>query len=391
MTYKVKSDLIKPMKQFKFECSPRVIAGKNSFERLGDIAKDLGARCAFVVLDQFLSEKTDIKEKTIKLLESKNIKVVIYDRITSEPTTYTGNECVSIARGNECDITIGIGGGSALDTAKAVAGLLKNPGSIEDYQGIDKLEFPSVPKIMVPTTAGTGSEVTFTAVFIRTKEKKKGGINSRYLYPEAAILDPVLTLSLPPHITASTGMDAFCHAIESYLSKKANFITRPISMKAMKLIWKNLPLAFENGQDIEAREKMLYASFLAGVGLANAGVTAVHSLSYPLGGLFGVSHGTGNAVLLPYVLESILPAERDSIEKIAYIISGEKVQAQDFIKQLKEFEKSLGIPQSLTQLNIPDDCIEQLVEGAMQVKVPLENHPVQLSAQDISKIYHAAF
>ncbi len=228
MTQKSKSDLIKSMKQFKIECGPKIFAGENSFEKLGEVARELGGSCAFVVIDRFLSEKTPLKERTVRLLESKNLKAVIYDRIESEPTTDTGNECVSIAKENRCDITIGIGGGSALDTAKAVAGLLKNPGLIEDYQGIDKLNYPSVPKIMVPTTAGTGSEVTFTAVFIRAKEKKKGGINSRYLYPEAAILDPLLTLTLPPGITASTGMDAFCHAIESYLSKKANFVTEPV-------------------------------------------------------------------------------------------------------------------------------------------------------------------
>ncbi len=155
------------------------------------------------------------------------------------------------------------------------------------------------------------------------------------------------------------------------------------------MIWKNLPVAFENGKDIQAREKLLYASFLAGLGLANAGVTAVHSLSYPLGGLFGIPHGTANAVLLPYVVESILLHRKDLVEEIGYCITGAK--AQDFIRQLKEFEKSLGIPQNLTQLGIPADCIDKLVEGAMQVKVPLENHPVQLSAQDIIKIYQAAF
>ncbi|MCX7705519.1 MAG: iron-containing alcohol dehydrogenase [bacterium] len=379
------------MIQFKLTFSPEVFAGPDSFERLGEVAKKLGGNCAFVVIDRFLSEKTDLKEKTIKLLEDQGIRSIIYDRITSEPTTDTGNECVCIARENRCDITIGIGGGSALDTAKAVAGLIKNPGLIEDYQGIDKLKFPSVPKIMIPTTAGTGSEVTFTAVFVREKEKKKGGINSKYLYPEAAILDPLLTLSLPPHITASTGMDAFCHAIESYLSRKANFFTMPISMEAMRLIWKNLPVVFKDGSNIEAREKMLYASFLAGIGLANAGVTAVHSLSYPLGGLFGIPHGTANAVLLPYVLESGLPHTGHLLEEIAWNITGKGVTAKSFIEMLKEFEEFHGIPQTLTHLKIPQNSIEQLVEGAMQVKVPLENNPVELSRQDIIKIYQAAF
>jgi len=379
------------MKQFKFICSPEIIAGKGSFEKLGELIKKFNGSRAFIVIDSSIVEKTDIKKKTINICEKYSIKHVIFDRISSEPTTDTGNECVEIARKFNCDITVGIGGGSCLDTAKAVAGLMKNMGRIEDYQGLDKLRFPSVPKIMIPTTAGTGSEVTFTAVFIRKQEKKKAGINSKYLYPEAAILDPLLTLTVPKSVTAFTGMDAFCHAIESYLSNKANFLTKPISMEAMKLIWNNLTVAFENGHDIDAREKMLYGSFLAGLGLANAGVTAVHSLSYPLGGLFGISHGTGNAVLLPYVLEASLPHISGEIKTIAQSITGKNIEADRFIQLLKEFEKSLGIPQSLTQLNVPLDSIDKLVEGAMQVKVPLENHPFPLTETDIKQIYQKSF
>ncbi len=379
------------MKQFKFVCTPELFAGTNSFERLGEVAKKFNGSCAFLVIDRFLSENADLKKRAIKLLENEDIKVIVYDGITGEPTTDTGNECASIARKYNCDITIGIGGGSTLDTAKAVAGLIKNLGLIEDYQGIDKLKFPSVPKIMVPTTAGTGSEVTFTAVFIREKEKKKGGINSKYLYPEAAILDPLLTLSLPQKLTAYTGMDAFCHAIESCLSKKANFLTKPISIEAMRLIWKNLPLVFEKPDDVAGRENMLYASFLAGIGLANAGVTAVHSLSYPLGGYFGIGHGIGNAVLLPYVVESGIPVTSGLIEEIAGFLTGTKMKAEEFIRLLKDFEESLGIPRSLKELNVPEDCLEQLVDSAMQVKVPLENNPVELSRDDIKKIYLSAF
>ncbi len=379
------------MIQTKFICWPEVVAGSGSFEKLGDIAKGLNSQCALLVIDRFLSEKTDLKEKAVKQLENQNIRVVIFDKIAGEPTTDIGNECVSIARENKCNLAIGIGGGSALDTAKVAAGLIKNPGLIEDYQGLDKLKFPSVPKIMIPTTAGTGSEVTFTAVFIRAGEKKKGGINSRYLYPEFAILDPLLTLTLPKDITAYTGMDAFCHAIESYLSKKANFLTRPISMEAMRLIWKNLPLVFEKLDDVKGRENMLYASFLAGLGLANAGVTAVHSLSYPLGGLFGIAHGVGNAVLLPYVLESGIPEISSLLEEIALCLTGKKIKAKEFIAILKEFEKRLGVPENLKQLNIPPDSIDLLIEGAMQVKVPLENNPVELSQDAIKNIYLSAF
>jgi len=377
--------------EFKFLCAPEVFAGQGSIEKIGGIVKNFNGHCAFVAIDKAFAQKTDIKEKIAGILKSAGIESVIYDRVLPEPTTDAGNECAELGRKYNCDITIGIGGGSTLDTAKAVAALIKNPGRIEDYQGIDKLKYPSVPKIMVPTTAGTGSEVTFTAVFITPSKKQKAGINSNYLFPEAAILDPILTLGLPKGPTASTGMDAFCHAIESYLSKKSNFMTRPISMEAMKLIWENLPIAFEKPDHIQARENMLYASFLAGIGLANAGVTAVHSLSYPLGGLFGIAHGIGNAVLLPYVLESSIPYTSKEIEKIAYLLLDSKTEAMAFVKRLKEFQKSLGIPQTLGEINVPQNAIERLAQDAMQVIVPLENHPVSLTNQDIIKIYRSAF
>ncbi len=376
------------METFNFICTPEITFGEGSLGSLGEKIKNLKGTRVFISMDKALS---DIKSQVKKLLDKEKLSYVIYDEILSEPTTDMGNYAGRLAKEEKCDIVCGIGGGSSLDIAKAVSVLITNDGRIEDYQGLGKVPNPGVPKIMVPTTAGTGSEVTFTAVFIRSKEKTKGGINSVYLYPQCAILDPDLTVSLPQGPTAFTGMDAFCHAIESYISKNSNFLTEAVSEKAMELLWENLPVVYNNPKSIKARGNMLYASFLAGLGLVNAGVTAVHSLSYPLGGLFGIGHGVGNALLLPYVLEAEIPEIDVKISRLSKKLLNKKSDTLSFIHELKNLEKGLKIPEKLSELNIPEDVIEQIAEGAMKIAVPLANNPKTLTKQDIIKIYNKAY
>ena len=382
------------MKWFKFLCKPEVIYGVDSVFSLSEIIKKIKCRKILVVVDKFFS-KTD-KFTQIKSIIEKEVDFVIFDKIEGEPTTEIGDECGNFGRENGCDAVIGIGGGSTLDTAKGASILITNGGRIRDYQGLDKVPSPGVPKIMVPTTAGTGSEVTFTAVFIRKDEKKKGGINSPFLYPDIAILDPVLTISLPPEITASTGLDALCHAIESYISRKANFLTECVSLGAIKLILENLPIVYSNGENLKARGNMLYGSFLAGVGLANAGVTAVHSISYPLGGKFGVPHGIGNALLLPYVLEFDMPQIEEKLSKVAEEIYPEwknlsdQEKAKKLIEKIKEFLTNFKIPR-LKDLNIPVESFDGMAEDALKVSVPIENNPRNISKQDIIEIYRKAY
>jgi len=375
---------------FKFICSPHVISGCGSIQQLPEEIKRLNGSRACIIMDRALS-KLGLKDEIETILSKADLKFAVYDKIAGEPTTDTGNEAAAFAKTQSCDIIVGIGGGSSLDTAKAVAVLVTNGKTVEDYQGLDKVPKPGLPKIMVPTTAGTGSEVTFTAVFIRKAEKKKAGINSQYLYPESAILDAQLTLSLPPGATASTGMDAFCHAIESFLSRRGTFLSRAISEKALGLIWENLPMAYRNPGNVAARKHMLNASFLAGLGLANAGVIAVHSLSYPLGGLYGIPHGTGNAVLLPYVLESALPEAEGPLAYIGGNLLRRHVSAKEFIAELFRFESALGIPRTLTDIGIPAGAVSELADGALQVKVPLDNHPKALSREQVMQIYESAF
>jgi len=384
------------IKKFTFLCKPEVIYGEGAIKNLPDVIKSLGGKRLLLVLDKHLS-KSRIAEEIYQTLKENSLDFVVFDDIEGEPSTETGDKCAGLGKKEGCDIVCGIGGGSTLDTAKAAAVIITNGGSVREYQGLDKVPGPGLPKIMVPTTAGTGSEVTFTAVFIRKDEKKKGGINSKYLYPEVAILDPLLTLSVPPSITASTGLDALCHAIESFISKKANFLTEAVSLSAIKLIWENLPSVYENVSDVKKRASMLYGSFLAGIGLANAGVTAVHSISYPLGGVFGVPHGVGNGLLLPYVLEFDLPEVAEKINRICEYVGGNTLKGNNelesagrFIEETEKLLQRFNIPR-LKELGISKDVFPALAEDAMKVAVPIENNPKPITAEDIIKIYNAAY
>jgi alcohol dehydrogenase len=284
-----------------------------------------------------------------------------------------------------------------MDTAKAAAILATNEGRARDFQGLDKVPRPGLPKGMIPTTAGTGSEVTFTAVFVNAEEKKKGGINSPFLYPEMSILDPELTLSLPPAVTASTGMDALTHAIESYTSKAASPISEMFSVEAIRRIGNALRQAVDNGSDLNARSEMLFGSLLAGIGLANAGVTAAHSLAYPLGGIYRVPHGVANALLLPAVMEYNVFSCMEKFSRIADAM-GEKVEGLSVreaailaVEKVKRLARDLGVPQRLSDLGIPQPALPEMAEEAMKVARPLENNPRPVSMEDAIRIYQKVF
>ncbi len=379
--------------KFRFLCKPEVVWGENSVSCLPEIIKSLGGKNVLLVADKRFAG-THAFAEIKNLLKTQNIVFSVFDKLEGEPSTETGDECATFGLAEKCDVVCGIGGGSTLDTAKAASVLITNRGRVRDYQGLNKVPGPGLPKIMVPTTAGTGSEVTFTAVFIRTDEKKKGGINSPFLYPDVAILDPALTISVPPDVTASTGLDALCHAVESFVSLKANFLTEAVSLSAIKLIWNSLPAVYEDGKSLEHRTNMLYGSFLAGIGLANAGVTAVHSISYPLGGVFGVAHGVGNGLLLPYVLEFDMPEITDKIAEISdYIgIPGRDAceRATRFTDAIKKLVKRFNIPR-LKELGILPENFESLAQDAMKVSVPIENNPKPITFEDIVEIYKKSY
>ena len=383
-------------KTFSFTGAKKIIFGNGSLLTLAIHIKELHAQNPLVVIDKNLA-KTGLLERVASVLVSEGIKFTVFDKVDPEPGIELADAGAKIALKNKCDIIVGIGGGSAMDVAKAIAVLVTNKGSAVDYLGLNKVPKQGLPKIMIPTTAGTGSEVTFTAVFVRKNLKKKEGMNSPYLYPELALLDPELTLSLPPAPTAQTGLDALCHAIESYTSVNASPMSEMFSLEAIALISENLRTCVHDGKSIVARERMLLGSLYAGIGLANAGVTAVHSLSYPLGGKYGVGHGLANTMMLPAVMAFNLPSALEKFADIAEAM-GECIDglpareaaylALDAVEALIE---DCGVYASLAQFGIKEKDFPSLADVALTVARPLENNPRKITKEDMIAIYAEAF
>jgi alcohol dehydrogenase len=384
-------------KNFSFTGAKKIVFGNGALGSLGEHIREFKATRPLIVLDRNLA-KTDLKGKILDILNGDGFKATLFDqKVEAEPRLEVADEGVKAAQKGKCDIVVGIGGGSAMDVAKAIAVLAANNGRAKDYLGLNKVPGPGLPKIMIPTTAGTGSEVTFTAVFVRQNLKKKEGMNSPHLYPELAILDPTLTLSLPAVSTASTGIDALCHAIESYTSINASPMSELISLEAIYLISSNLRTCVHDGSNLDARGSMLLGSLYAGLGLANAGVGAVHSLSYPLGGKYGVSHGLANTIMLPHVMAFNLPG---SLEKFAVIAEtmGEIIDTLALreaafmaVEAVQALIEDCGIYTTLEDLNIPEEALPELAEVAMTVLRPLENNPRKLTIEDAIDIYGEAY
>lgn len=374
----------------------RTIFGTGAVNQIGRECKALGVSRVLLVMDRTLS-KTDILVQLQGLLKKDKVKAVVYPEVTPEPDPKIADMGAELAKKEKVHCVLGLGGGSTMDVAKAIAVLVKNEGKAVDYIGLGLIKEPGLPTIMVPTTAGTGSEVTFTSVFTMRDTKSKGGINSPFLYPHTAILDPELTLALPPDVTAYTGMDALTHAVESFTSLNAHFMSEPISLRAIEIISSNLRGAVSNGNDIKFRENMMKGSYLAGLGLAMSGVGAVHALAYPLGALFDIPHGIANAVMLPYVLEYNYQGDTDKFSQVTMAMDGggdgysSRDKAELAAKAVFDLAGDIGIPHTLSELNIPKDSIPKMAEEAMKVERPIMNNPRPMTAKIAEDIYRKAF
>ncbi len=374
----------------------RIQFGTGSIADLGKTVKDFNGTNVFLVVDPGLV-KADLISPITAPLEKDKIPFTLYDNIDPEPGLKLADKGYKLAKKAGCDCVVGVGGGSAMDVAKAIAILLTNGGKAVDYLGLGLIKKPGVPKIMVPTSAGTGAEVTFTAVFINEKTGSKGGMNGDPLYPDAAILDPELTLSLPPHVTAFTGIDALTHALEAYTSTQAHIISEMYSLEAISLIAGSLPAAFANGSNLQARSDMLMGSLLGGKALATAGVGLVHAMAYPMGGMFGIPHGLANAVLLPYVVEYNQIGNMEKFAILAEILGQntddltQREAASLCAEALFELNADVGIPATLKDLDIPYDKIPEMAEIALTVTRPVENNPRQPTLEEVISIYEAAY
>ncbi len=369
--------------------------GQGMIRSLPDVMKDCGGTKPLVVIDPGL-ENAGIDKQIIDALNTAGVKSTIFSNVDPEPGLKLADLAADTARQNECDCVVGAGGGSAMDIAKAAAILLTNGGRAVDYLGLGKITKPGVPKIMIPTSAGTGAEVTFTAVFINEETGSKGGMNGDPLYPEAAILDPGLTTSLPPGVTASTGLDALAHALEAYTSVQAHPVSEMYSLEAIDLIAGNIRAAYADGRNMEARSNMLLASLLGGKALAMAGVGLVHAMAYPLGGMFGIAHGLANAVLLPYVTEYNVIGNLEKHANLAALFGYDtsalpiREAAELAADGLFQLNMDLNIPPTLADINVAEEKIPEMADIALTVARPVENNPRQPSREDIIAIYEYA-
>jgi len=374
----------------------RIHFGTGAIADLATMVKDLGGSKVFLVVDPGL-KKAGLVDRIAAPLTKADVPFVVYDQVDPEPGLKLADNGAKIAKKEKCDCVVGVGGGSAMDVAKAVSILLTNGGKAEDYLGLGKIAKPGVPKIMVPTSAGTGAEVTFTAVFINEKTKSKGGMNGDPLYPEAALLDPELTVSLPPHVTAATGIDALTHALEAFVSTQAHPISDMYALEAIGLISANLPMAYAHGGNIEARSAMLLGSLLGGKALATAGVGLVHAMAYPLGGMFGIPHGLANAVLLPYVTAYNLIGNPEKFATIAEVMGANvdklslREAAEAAVEAVYNLNQDVGIPATLAELKIPAKKIPEMAKIALTVTRPVENNPRKPTLEEVMAIYEQAF
>ncbi len=350
----------------------------------------------FIVSDKGV-EKAGLVDELKNVLKPLEIPIETMTDIVGEPTFALVERTIKILNQSEADFVIGIGGGSALDVAKASAAL-QDKKDLEDYFSGNKIiENRTMSCVLLPTTSGTGAEVTKNAIFADEEEGVKKGIVSSALLPDTAIVDPKLTLSCPARVTAASGVDAFTHAIESYISTNATEQTRIYSEKSMKLFAKHITNAVHNGSNIKDRSGMSWASLLGGVSLANAGVGAVHAMAYPLGGTYHIEHGVANALLMPYVFKVIGKTCTNDMVRVASFIeigdfSNSKHQALDaVVNYLMKLLKDLNLPTSLKELGVKQSDLPNLAEQASQVKRLLSNTPYRLSEEQILRIYEDAY
>lgn len=369
--------------------------GWGSLSQLAELIAPFNVRNILLITDPFLTQNGVVEQVKESLPE---YDLTLFDEIEAEPTLMLAEELVSFVKAQRAELIIGLGGGSALDLAKLAAVLASHEGAVREYlnlSGDREINKKGLPTVLIPTTSGTGSEVTDLSVL--SLEGSKDVVAHHYLLADCVLIDPKLTLTVPPRVTAATGVDALTHAIESYLSINADPITDSLALYAIRLISRSLQLAVEDGNNRAARTDLSYGSYLAGLSFFNAGVAGVHALAYPLGGQFKISHGESNALLLPHVMEYIRSSSAERLRDI-YGAMGFDIAKLDAdsasqyaIRAIRELVEAVGIPSSLQAYGIKESALESLTEDALKQTRLLARSPMPLQREDILKIYQIAW
>lgn len=378
------------MGSFEFRAPPRIVSGDGAVTGLGRLLSGLGVRRVLVVTDPFLAA-SGLFDAALASLNKTGLGVAVFDGVQADPPEAVVLAAAERARSEGVDAVVGLGGGSALDTAKLAALLAANGQRLEDIYGLDLAIGPRLTLVQVPTTAGTGSEVTPISIVTRP-DGRKMGVVSDWLYPDLAILDPVLTLGLPARATAMTGIDAMVHAVEAYTSRlKKNPVSDALAVKALGLLAANIRSVVEDGSNLAARRAMLEGSLLAGMAFANAPVAAVHALAYPLGGRFHVPHGLSNALVFARVADFNLSVAADQYGQLAAVLpddlTGRRYDGDGFVAGIKALVRQMPMEQTLAEVGVTSDDLDALADEAMGITRLLINNPREMTREDARRIY----
>ena len=397
--------------QWSFSTAGKIIFGLNTVRRLGQIIEQLDSQRVLIVTDQHLVA-AGLLDRVRESLKEANIAFEVFKGGEPEPRIEAARACIEAARAAKPELIVGLGGGSNIDLAKTAATVLRWGGDPADYFGENKVPGPILPLVAVSTTAGTGSAVSPVAILTDVKRNLKIGISSNYLRPKVALYDPVLTVSCPPKVTAESGTDALTHAIEAYtcvdyhalpvapdqpVAYSGKFpLADALAERAIQLIGANLRKAVYQGRSLAVREAMHLGALLAGMAFSNAGTAAVHALQYPIGTLTHTSHGLGNGLLLPYVMEYNLPACPQALANVARWL-GEEVEglsvweaAQRSVEAVQRLKADIGIPRGLRDIGIAEEQLPTIARTAFGIERLIRNNPRPLSVEALEGILRRA-
>lgn len=385
------------MKDFVFKMPSKILFGVGVSGDLSELCREFSTGTVMVVTDKVIGKTAGFLQM-LEGLKKHDIVYQVYDDTVPEPPVEAVDRAAEILRSSGCGLVIAVGGGSAIDSAKAMCMLSTNPGSVRDYLfgGCRTIENRPLPLVCVPTTAGSGSEVTASSVISDVQRGIKLSVTHDWIVPLAAVIDPVMHKDMPPLITASTGMDALTHAIEAYVSKNAEPISDALALSAIRLIGENIRRATHDPGCMEARSNMALASLMAAAAFVNAGLGAVHGISQAIGGVAHVSHGISNSLLLPYVCQANLAGNMERFA-IAANLLGENTEgmplyeaAERCVKAIDQLLKDLRLPTTLQQVKVEKEMFPEIVKGALEYRLmPL--NPVVLEEADIYRILEQAY
>ena len=376
-------------RRYGFFTPTQCVFGEGCSKKAGERARELGGTKALLVTDKGLV-KAGLHLGVLESLRAVGIETIVFDAVRENPTEDNVQEGSALITSQRIDIVIALGGGSPIDAAKAMSALSVHDGGILEYEyGLKSFARPGPPVIALPTTAGTGSEVTRGAVITDQGSHRKIDVVSPHMAPRIALVDPELTYSLPPAMTAATGMDALTHSIEGYTATLASPLTDAIHLRVIELLGRYLLRAFANGKDEEARHHVMMASMMAGIGFPNSGLGAVHGLSLPLGGQFGTPHGTANAIMLPFVMRFNTPACSSKLADVAVALGGDGRGPDAAVAKVFALRQALGIP-ALSSFGVTADKLSGLARDALGRNSNCATNPKPVSEDDAVAVYASA-